>query len=67
MTQPLTLHPDRALPADPTVRSIARRIYEKTAGLPLVCMHGHVEAADLADGPGPSPTRPSCSSCPTTT
>jgi glucuronate isomerase len=48
MTQPLALHPDRALPVDPSVRSIARRIYDKTAALPLVCMHGHVEAADLA-------------------
>jgi len=49
MTLPLVLHPDRALPADPEVRDIARRIYRNTAELPLLCMHGHVEAADLAD------------------
>ena len=56
MTPPLALHPDRALPADPRVRAIARSIYEKTAGLPLVCMHGHVEAADLAtDAPFSDP------------
>lgn len=42
--QPLQLHPDRALPADPTVRKIARRIYNSVADLPLVCMHGHVDA-----------------------
>ena len=49
MSQPLVLHPDRALSVDPEVRGIARRLYRKTAELPLVCMHGHVEAADLAD------------------
>ena len=49
MSQPLVLHPDRALPVDLEARAIARRLYRKTAELPLVCMHGHVEAADLAD------------------
>ena len=47
--KPLRLHPDRALPADPGVRAIARRIYAGTRSLPLVCMHGHVDAAVLAD------------------
>lgn len=46
---PLHLHPDRVLPADPAVRAVARRIYGATAELPLVCMHGHVDAAVLAD------------------
>ena len=46
--KPLRLHPDRALPAEPGVRDIARRIYAQTAGLPLVCMHGHMDAAVLA-------------------
>ncbi len=45
----LRLDPDRALPADRTVRSIARRLYEVTRGLPLVCMHGHIDVAILAD------------------
>ena len=36
-------------PSTPEVREIARRLYRSTAELPLVCMHGHVEAADLAD------------------
>jgi len=46
--RPLRLHPDRALPAEPGVRDIARRIYSQTAELPLVCMHGHMDSAVLA-------------------
>ena len=42
------LHPDRALPAEPEVRSIARGILATTASLPIVSMHGHVEAEMLA-------------------
>ncbi|MCG5218272.1 glucuronate isomerase [Streptosporangium sp. KLBMP 9127] len=45
----LKLHPDRALPAEPAVRAAAREILDATRDLPLVCMHGHVEAALLAD------------------
>lgn len=47
-TRPLTLHPDRALPADPRQREVAREIYAETAGLPLICMHGHVEVEAFA-------------------
>ena len=43
-----SLHPDRALPAEPGVRRLARTIYARTAGLPLLSMHGHVDAALLA-------------------
>src|SRR5690606_38186139 len=43
-----TLHPDRALPADPGTRGIAREIYQRTRELPIVSMHGHVDAAVLA-------------------
>lgn len=58
MSRPLTLHPDRALPAEPTVRAIARTIYAQTRDLPLVCMHGHVEAdVFAADQPFPDPAR----------
>jgi glucuronate isomerase len=46
---PLELHPDRLLPADPAVRAIARRLYAATAGLPLLCPHGHVPAQLLLD------------------
>jgi glucuronate isomerase len=49
MAAPLTLHPDRALPHDERQRALAREIYQQTAGLPLICMHGHVEAEILAD------------------
>lgn len=45
----LILHPDRALPAEPTTRAVARRIYDETARLPIVGLHGHVEAQILAD------------------
>jgi glucuronate isomerase len=45
----LTLHPDRALPVDDRQRGIAREIYGETSQLPLICMHGHVEAEVLAD------------------
>jgi glucuronate isomerase len=44
----LALHPDRALPTEPTIRAVARRIYQATRELPLVCMHGHVPAELLA-------------------
>jgi glucuronate isomerase len=46
---PLRLHPDRALPFAPEQRHVAREIYGETKGLPLICMHGHVEAEVLAD------------------
>lgn len=45
----LTLDPDRALPAEPGQRSVARQIYAETAPLPLVCMHGHVDPSMLAE------------------
>src|SRR4051794_30278890 len=57
MPSSLTLHPDRALPADPQLRSIARTVYAQTKDLPLVCMHGHVEAQVFADdAPFPDPS-----------
>ncbi|QAY58916.1 glucuronate isomerase [Microbacterium protaetiae] len=43
------LHPDRVLPAEPGMRALARRILDATASLPIVSMHGHVDAAVLAD------------------
>ncbi|WP_232514726.1 glucuronate isomerase [Cellulomonas sp. PSBB021] len=53
MTRPaLTLDPDRALPAEPTVRAIARELLAGTQDLPLVSMHGHVDVdLLLADEP----------------
>ena len=50
------LHDDRGLPADPGVRVIAREILGTTRKLPIVSMHGHVDAALLADDlPFPDP------------
>jgi len=37
------LDPDRALPAEPGVRALAREIYAGCSGLPIVSMHGHIE------------------------
>lgn len=51
-----TWHPDRALPAEPGVRAVARRLLDATQDLPIVSMHGHVDAAMLAaDEPFPDP------------
>jgi glucuronate isomerase len=45
----LQLHPDRALPTVPEQRQVAREIYAETKDLPLICMHGHVEAEVFAN------------------
>ncbi|ACZ31664.1 Glucuronate isomerase [Xylanimonas cellulosilytica DSM 15894] len=56
MTQPWTLHDDRALPADPVTRPIAREIYQEIRDLPIVSMHGHVPVEWFADDtPFPDP------------
>jgi glucuronate isomerase len=41
--------PDRCFSPDPATRRIARRLYERVAGLPLVCPHGHVDPRLFAD------------------
>ncbi|NLR41764.1 glucuronate isomerase, partial [Novosphingobium sp. ERW19] len=43
MPRTLELHPDRLLPADPSVRAIARELYASVAGLPIVSPHGHTD------------------------
>jgi glucuronate isomerase len=45
---PLALHPDRLFPAEPAVRSIARALYERVAGLPIISPHGHTDPAWFA-------------------
>jgi glucuronate isomerase len=45
----LSLHPDRLLPVDPTVRAIARHLYEQVAELPIISPHGHVDPAILLE------------------
>jgi glucuronate isomerase len=52
----LKLHPDRLLPAEPSVRAIARRLYEAVRDLPLISPHGHVDPRVLLDDePFPDP------------
>ncbi|HTT52254.1 MAG TPA: glucuronate isomerase [Streptosporangiaceae bacterium] len=50
------MDPDRLFPADPATRAIARDLYAEVRGLPLICPHGHVDPALLADdAPLPDP------------
>ena len=54
----LTLDDDRLLPPDPGVRGVAREIYAAVRALPIVSMHGHVDAALLAHNlPFPDPAQ----------
>jgi glucuronate isomerase len=54
---PLTLNPDRLFPADPATRAIARSIYERIRGLPIVSPHGHTDPAWFAtNAPFGNPT-----------
>ncbi len=56
MPPSLQLHEDRLFPPDPTERAIARELYAHVRDLPLVCPHGHVDPALLADNrPFPDP------------
>lgn len=41
----LELQPDRALPAEPRQRAVAHEIYEAVKELPIISMHGHVDAS----------------------
>ncbi len=49
MAHPLTLHPDRLFPAEPTTRAVARRLYESVKDLPIISPHGHVPPVWIAD------------------
>ncbi len=52
----MEMDPDRLFPADPATRAIARDLYAEVRGLPLICPHGHVDPALLADdAPLPEP------------
>jgi glucuronate isomerase len=54
---PLKLHEDRLFPAEPTVRSIARRLYAEVATLPIVSPHGHTDPRWFAENePFANPT-----------
>ena len=45
----LELHPDRFFDPDPSIRRVARELYESVKDLPLVCPHGHVDPRLLAE------------------
>lgn len=50
------LDEDRYFDPNPAVRAAARAIYESTRDLPLICPHGHVDPAILAENcPFPEP------------
>ena len=51
-TSAWTLHPDRALPTDPTLRQIAREVYSAVAELPIVSMHGHIDVGAIRRNEG---------------
>jgi glucuronate isomerase len=56
MSQPWTLDPDRCFAPEARQRDLARELYQGVAELPLICPHGHVNAALLADDhPLPDP------------
>ncbi len=46
---PWALSPDRCFDSDPAQRTVARALYASVNDLPLVCPHGHVPPALLAD------------------
>jgi glucuronate isomerase len=48
-TRALQLDPDRLLPAEPGVRTIARRIYDQVRSRPIISPHGHVDPQLLVD------------------
>ncbi|HQY23602.1 MAG TPA: hypothetical protein PLL45_01890, partial [Thermoflexales bacterium] len=43
------LSPDRCFDPDPAQRSLARELYATVRDIPLICPHGHVDPALLAD------------------
>ncbi|MBN1442912.1 MAG: glucuronate isomerase [Planctomycetes bacterium] len=50
------LHPDRFFDPDPQIREVARDLYAMVRDLPLICPHGHVDPAILAENrPFPDP------------
>jgi glucuronate isomerase len=42
------LHEDRLFPADPTLRTLAKRLYGEVRDLPIVSPHGHTQAGWFA-------------------
>ncbi len=49
MPDKLVLDENRFFDPDPTIRTIARELYERVKDLPIVCPHGHVDPRIFAD------------------
>jgi glucuronate isomerase len=57
MARAVNFHADRFFDPDPAIRRVARELHAETRALPLVCPHGHVDPALLAENaPFPEPT-----------
>jgi len=44
-TRAIELNPDRLLPAEPSRRAVARRLYRQVEKLPIISPHGHTDPA----------------------
>jgi glucuronate isomerase len=52
------LHDDRLFPANPALRSLARRLYSEIRNLPIVSPHGHTQAVWFSrNDPFPDPAK----------
>jgi len=45
----MMLHPDRLLPSDPAARAVAKRLFERVEGLPIISPHGHTDPRWFAE------------------
>jgi glucuronate isomerase len=53
----LLLHPDRFFDPNPTVKAIARKLYQSVKNLPIISPHGHVDPNIFVENkPFPNPT-----------
>ena len=51
-------HPDRLFPVEPSLRNLARTLYEHVRSLPIISPHGHAQAAWFAaNEPFPDPAQ----------
>jgi len=54
----MLIHKDRLFPAEPSVRKIAKTLYEHVRTLPVISPHGHTQAAWFAKNePFPDPAK----------
>jgi len=57
MTTESALNPNRLFPAEPSVREVARQLYDLVKDLPIISPHGHVDPALLLENqPFANPT-----------